>query len=449
MIKLLLSACKLTFGEFEEEEFKKFLRLGSILAMIIGIYWAMRPLKDSLFIQLAGQANIPYAKTVSLLLMVPTIALYSKLLDTMPKIKLLGKLPSVVYGSMILIYAGFIWLVQSGALKPNLFTVIAGYFWYFLVESFGSLAVALFWAFLAEITNVESSKKGFPLIYALAQLGGITFPYILIKLPVQMNVKTDAVSMVMIVILLFLIAPLVKYVVSKTPKEELSAQNLESAPAATKKKEKAGFTEGLKLLLTKPYLLGIFGSLAFFEIIVTIFDFNFKYEAGNVYSKVELTSYFATYSSVVNIVSFLFLILGVNKITKRLGITVSLVIVPIAFGLAVLGFTTLNSLQFLFCLMVGSKAINYALNGPSLKQLYVPTSPAAKSKAQAWIETFGSRGAKEIGSGINMLPNLIGRATYKMVGSGICMVFVIIWIGVSLYLGRTYKKAVDSNTNVC
>lgn len=448
MLKFLMSICKLTFGEFEEEEFKKFLRLGSILAMIIGVYWAMRPLKDSLFIQLAGQANIPYAKTVSLLLMIPTIALYSKLLDAMPKIKLLGKLPSMVYGSVVLIYAGFIWLLQSGVINPNLFTVIAGYLWYFFVESFGSLVVALFWAFLAEITNVEASKKGFPLIYALAQLGGIIFPYILIKLPVQMNVKTDAVSMIMIVLLLFLISPLVKYVANKTPKEELSAQSLETT-SVTKKKEKTGFVEGLKLLLTKPYLLGIFGSLAFFEIIVTIFDFNFKYEAGNVYSKVELTSYLATYSSVVNIVSFLLLILGVNKITKRLGITVSLITVPIVFGLAILGFITLNSLQFLFCLMVGSKAINYALNGPSLKQLYVPTSPAAKSKAQAWIETFGSRGAKELGSGINMLPNVIGRSVYKLASSGICMVFVVIWIGISLYLGRTYKKAVDSHTNVC
>lgn len=448
MIKFLMSLCKLAFGEFEEEEFKKFLRLGSILAMIIGIYWAMRPLKDSLFIQLAGQANIPYAKTVSLILMIPTIAFYSKLLDKMPKIELLGKLPSLFYGSIVLIYSGFIWLVQSGAIKPNLFTVIAGYLWYFFVESFGSLVVALFWAFLAEITNVEASKKGFPLIYALAQLGGIVFPYILIKLPVKMNVKTDAISMIMIVVLLFLISPLVKYVVDKTPKEELSVKDEKETPTS-KKKEKTGFMEGLKLLFTKPYLLGIFGSLAFFEIIVTIFDFNFKYEAGSVYSKVELTSYFATYSSVVNIVSFLFLIFGVNKITRRLGITVSLAIVPVAFGLAVLGFTMLNSLQFLFCLMVGSKAINYALNGPSLKQLYVPTSPAAKSKAQAWIETFGSRGAKEIGSGINMLPNVIGRSAYKLVGSGIGMVFVVIWLGVSIYLGRTYTKAVNSHKNVC
>ena len=206
MTKLLMSLCKVVFGEFEEKEFKKFLRLGSVLLMIIGIYWTMRPLKDSLFIGLVGGQNIPWAKTVSLILMIPTVAFYTKLLDMFPKIKLLGKLPSLVYGSVILVYSGFIWAFQSGMIAPSIFTVVLGYFWYFFVESFGSLIVALFWAFLAEITNVEASKKGFPLIYALAQFGGITFPYILIQLPVNIfHVKTSAVSMLLIVIMLFLI----------------------------------------------------------------------------------------------------------------------------------------------------------------------------------------------------------------------------------------------------
>ena len=33
--------------------------------------------------------------------------------------------------------------------------------------------------------------------------------------------------------------------------------------------------------------------------------------------------------------------------------------------------------------MVGSKAINYALNGPALKQLYIPTTTDVRFKAQA------------------------------------------------------------------
>ena len=159
MTKLLMSLCKVVFGEFEEKEFKKFLRFGSVLAMIIGIYWSMRPLKDSLFTMLAGKENIPWAKTVSLILMIPTVAFYTKMLDIYPKIKLLGKLPSFVYGTVILVYAGFIWMFEGGVIKASVLTAGLGYFWYFFVESFGSLIVALFWAFLAEIQMLKPRKK--------------------------------------------------------------------------------------------------------------------------------------------------------------------------------------------------------------------------------------------------------------------------------------------------
>ena len=65
MIKFLMAICRFNFGKFEEKEFRKFFRMGSIFFMLIGIYWTMRPLKDSLFIQLVGKEYIPYAKTVS------------------------------------------------------------------------------------------------------------------------------------------------------------------------------------------------------------------------------------------------------------------------------------------------------------------------------------------------------------------------------------------------
>lgn len=447
MTKFLMSICKVIFGEFEEKEFKKFLRLGSVLAMIIGIYWSMRTLKDSLFVLLSGADNLPWAKNVSLILMIPTIAFYSKLLDKFPKIKLLATLPSFVYGTVILCYSGFIWLFESGVIASSVVTKCLGYFWYFFVESFGSLIVALFWSFLSDITSVEASKKGFPLIYALAQIGQMAFPFALITMPASLHVTSNAISMILIVCLLLLIHPLVKYIAKATPKEDLVAQNVETN--SNQKKKKTGFLEGLKLLFTTPYLACIFFSLAFYEVISTIFDFNFKYEASLVYSGVQLTKYYATYTEIVGFVTFLFLIFGINKITKRLGITASLIIVPSFFGLATLGFLKIQSLDFLLLLAVASKSVNYALNGPSLKQLYVPTSPEARSKAQAWIETFGSRSAKGSGSLLNLLQKVIGKSSAKLCSCGIGLVLVMIWLAMSAYLGKTYKKAVNKKTNVC
>ncbi len=47
--------CRFNFGNFEKDEFKKFLRMGAIFALMIGVYWTLRPLKDAVFIQLVGK----------------------------------------------------------------------------------------------------------------------------------------------------------------------------------------------------------------------------------------------------------------------------------------------------------------------------------------------------------------------------------------------------------
>ncbi len=449
MIKLLMTICKFNFGKFEEREFRKFVRMGTIFFMLIGIYWSMRPLKDSLFVQLAGAVYQPYAKTVSLILMIFFVAIYTKILDFVSKSKLLSLMPPIYFGSIMLLYAIFIWAFQSGTIQPSTITVVLGYFWYFFVESFGSIIVALFWSFATDITKAESAKQGFPLIYTFGQLGGVLLPLLLITLPVSIGVKSDALSIVVLAVLTLVVTLLVRHLLRSTPDDLLESVVKEESDNGSKKKEKTGFTEGLKLLFTHKYLLGMFAVNFFFEFIVTVFDFNFKLSASQVYSGVELTKYLAIYGSCVNIVSLVFLLLGVSNITKKLGIGVALSLVPVMFGLAIFGFLTINSLTFLFCLMIASKAINYALSGPALKQLYIPTSKDAKSKAQAWVETFGSRFSKEGGAGVNMLYSALGTATYRLLTSGLGFVFVVAWFLIALYLGRTYKKAVDTNTIVC
>ena len=173
MVKLLMSLLKFNFGEFEEREFRNFLRMGMILLTLVGIYWSMRPLKDSLFIQMVGAVYQPYAKTVSLVFMIFFVALYTKLLDFIPKSKLLSLMPPVFYGVGMLLFAAFVWAYQQGIIAPSALTVVLGYVWYFFVESFGSVVIALFWAFATDITKADSAKRGFPLIYLFAQIGGV------------------------------------------------------------------------------------------------------------------------------------------------------------------------------------------------------------------------------------------------------------------------------------
>ncbi len=235
-----------------------------------------------------------------------------------------------------------------------------------------------------------------------------------------------------------------------TPSDLLIAFKDESSKSSDAPQHEPGFLEGLKLLVSNRYLIGIFMVQFIYEFIVTIFDYNFKLAAATQFSGVELSNYLSIYASSVNIISLTCLLLGVSNITRYLGIGVSLALMPVIVGLALFSFLTLDSITFLFGLMVGSKAINYALNGPSLKQLYIPTTTDVRFKAQAWIETFGSRASKEAGSLFNMLlkpmqsifGEVAGKGHYLILSGVAGFPLVVVWFVIAIYLGKKFNIAI-------
>ncbi len=456
MLRLFQWICRFNFGNFEKEEFKKFLRMGCIFALIIGVYWTLRPLKDAIFIQLVGRLQLPFAKTVSVIALLPLVMFYTKLLERTSREKMLVILPTF-YGVSVLCFAFLMLFIQAPGQESVLFGAKAiGYLWYLFVESFGSLVVALFWAFATDSTEPLSAKRGFPLVVAIGQLGGVIFPYSIGGLPHRLGCCTDALSMFCLGGMILLIIPLVHYFLRATPNHLLASFHGKNESSEETKQE-PGFLEGLKLMLKNRYLLGIFAANFIYEVVVTIFDFNFKLAASSKYSGVALSKYLSVYGSSVNVVSLLCLLLGISNVTRFLGVGVALAAMPVIVGLALFGFLSLDSLTFLFALMVGSKAINYALNGPALKQLYIPTTADVKFKAQAWIETFGSRTSKQAGSLFNMslaplqgaFGSVVGRSHYLMLSGFVCFPLLALWLGVAVFLGSAFRRAVDEKSVIC
>jgi AAA family ATP:ADP antiporter len=184
---------------------------------------------------------------------------------------------------------------------------------------------------------------------------------------------------------------------------------------------------------------------------------HFGFVAAQTYTGHALKEYMGQYGSWVNTISLGCLLLGVSNIPRYLGIAISLAMLPLFIAAAITGFITVNNLTFLFWLMVTSKAVNYALNGPVMKQLYIPTTQDVRFKSQAWIETFGSRGSKEAGSIFNMLlaplvkryGPITGRSMHALWSSYIGYGLVVVWLFIAAYLGSTYKKAIDEKRVVC
>lgn len=436
------------WGKFESrEELFKFLQMAVIFGLIIGVYWALRPMKDSIFDAIIGGKQWLWsAKIVSLLINVPLVVIYSKLTDIFPRHKFFCFL-TIFYGICTL---GFAWAfsheqIGLANLTQDPYRFI-GWAWYVFVESFGSLVVALFWAIATDITKPEAAKRGFPLIGLFAQLANMVFPFFLTAK--RLNFNSSAPIVAICGALMIVIAFLMMNFIRTTPAEDLQGY---AAEGHAEEASEPGFFEGLKLLLTKGYLFGIFLILSIYEIIITIVDNHFKVTAFSTFTtETEVSQYLSQYAYTTGIVGSLCVLFGINSIQRKLGMAASLMLLPPLVGLAVLAVKfNPNSLNVVFWIMVFSKAVNYALNQPTMKQLYIPTTKDTKYKATAWIETFGSRLSKAGGSAFAGFRPAWGLTTFLSIATVGSLSLIVVWLFIAMYVSKKYNKAIKENTVVC
>lgn len=453
MLKRIATAL---WGKFESfDEVKKFGYLATIFGLIIGVYWTLRPIKDSQFGSVVGGAYLPWAKILSVFVTVVLVLVYGKLVDKFPRHK-------VFYG-IVSVYAVLALIFTWGFMHPTIgFTNtvadpyrIIGWAFYLWVESFGSLIVALFWAITTDSTKPESAKRGFPVIALFGQLGNIFGPLLLNTKRLGLAHSGPIVGIC--AILMFVIVGLFFMAMNSIPKSQMTGYH--EGEAADEVHSEPGFFEGLKLLLTHKYLAGLFLITSIYELVSTIFDNHFKQAVFATFETEALRSaYLSSYAVWTGIIATTCIILGINNIQKWLGMVASLILTPLLVAVAVIWIKfNPHSLTSAFWVMAGSKAVNYALNGPAMKQLYIPTSKDAKYKSQAWIEMFGSRMAKGAASGVNVFRAsfqkaygaLDGVAMFLTMTTFMSFGLIGVWLLVVMMVASAYTRAIKDKTIVC
>lgn len=423
------------WGDLTSDELKKFGLLACTYLFIIGTYWLMRPLKDAIFMRVVGKNYLPAAKILSVLIMIPLILIYSKLVDVVQKHKLFYII-FIFYGIIFLSIAYFLGHPSIGLANQDLGSDrLLGWAFYLGIESFGSLAITLFWSFVASTCDTASAKKGYALILFGAQFGSVAGPFLAGKATI-----IGMQPLVLMVAFGILIVPvIIRLLLHKYPYffNEVDTEKKTHKPST-------GPIQGLKLLFSHTYLVGILGLVTLYEIIGTIIDYQMKFMADGTFSSVEvLTEFFGAYGFYANLLALLFALVGTNFFIRKFGLVASLVSYPITVGLVVIMVWINPTLYAFFGAMIAIKGFSYALNKPCVEIMYIPTSKDVKFKAKSWIDVFGSRSAKAGGAAINAFFTEISSLLFF--GSLISIGVVGVWIATAFFVGKKNQHLVREN----
>ncbi len=453
--------------DLKDSEIKKFGILSIAFLFTIGTYWMLRLLKDTVFFKIAfpealgwaphqGGLFQPLAKFYSVFVVIFMVLIYSKLVDLFEKHKLFYIICSfyaVIFGTItvLLVIRDF---HGDIALGKNVLGAL-GWVSYFAIESFGSIVVSLFWAFVASVTDTDSAKRGYPFIIAGAQIGAIGGS--------ALNIVSEhlgAIWKLFFMSTLFLAAIMffIYYFMKVVPASELVGNKAAHKTEKVKEGFFEGFVSGLRLLVTRPYLFGILIVSTFYEVVNTIIDYQMKRQASvfpAYATELGFNKFLGYFGVCTNGLAFVVALLGTSYLMKRYGLSFCLLVFPVCLTVAFSGLYlfyqfgggSTNPAQLLwvtFGVMMIAKGLSYAVNNPAKDMMYIPTSKDAKFKSKGWIDMFGGRTAKAAGGRVtDFFKSDLGQLmTYGTVfGLGV----IGIWILFAIYVGATNKKLIQEN----
>jgi ATP:ADP antiporter, AAA family len=445
--------------EIEPQERMKLFFLSLLYFLVVGAYTITRDLKSSIFLETVGKEYIPWVKVISMLMLVPAIFFYSRLVDRVRRYQVLI-VYSVLFGIANLVFAYYIGHPQNGILNTDAHpSRLFGWFFYFFVEGYSPFVVGVFWALANSVNSPAEAKRNYGYMVAGSKLGGMASAalawyifHLSSKLAYPYLTHVVAHQLILVVSTLFLaLVPIVALAfIKKVPgyllhgyeaayQQEKQQQKLE-APS------KPSMFAGLEMFVKYPYVLGIFGMVFFYETISTVLGYlRLGAAETGAESISDVSKVLFEIAFKAHFVGFLISLIGTQALLSRLGTRICLLLIPLSMGGILFYLIFETSPYALRNAFVVFTALNYAFLAPVRESLYLPTVKEIKFKSKSWIDAFGSKFAKTTGSMFNVFAENMGSGVMLPVYSFFFAVIICMWFVVAFFLGRRFEKAVVNN----
>jgi AAA family ATP:ADP antiporter len=390
--------------------------------LITVVLYQLKPVSRSLLIESLGVDSLPYVWIGTALALGTALPFYCRLMGHFSRLHaVLGSL--LIFITLLVLFR--IWLSSAGNIAATAF--------YIFVDVFAVVLVEQLWSLTNSIYNTEEGKRWYGIIGTGGLVGSVIgggIAALLIKYTPLQTVDLLLVAAAILGLIGALTWVMGKCGVYRELKVGISLRQTQG---------------GWRVYLRSRYLLLIALILFLAQVATPFVEYQFLKTVEGSYRELQArTAFLSTFFGVLGMISIGVNILITPLVHRKLGVIAGLLVQPIMLALSAYGFMLQSGLFLGAAMKICDRALSYSINRVSKELLYVPMEPVLTYQAKAWIDMFGYRLFKALGSVMILLltqwlPVTVGLARLSVVTLGLCLA----WVVAVLYLQDHYKRVLQ------
>jgi AAA family ATP:ADP antiporter len=331
--------------------------------------------------------------------------------------------------------AGLLGFYALLVLAPASIGVHTGQVFYVWFSVFNLFATMLFWALMADRFTNEQSKRLFGVIAVGGTLGAIFGPWLASVLARPLG--TPALLPIAAAFLLLALG-LAWWLTRLHTDNAAAAAAVASADAAERPPIGGNAWEGMQAVARSPYLLGICAYVLIVAVMTTLLYFTRLQMVAALGTSLDArTATFARIDMITQTATLVLQALVTGHLMKRLGVAVTLALLPITTLLGFIGLALVGSLAALIAFEAAYRAVQRGVMRPARETLFTTVSRADRYKAKAFIDTFVYRAGDVVGAQTEGLLGRLGMGLAALAAFAVPL--AVVWAALGLWLGHAQR----------
>ncbi|TAK87168.1 MAG: MFS transporter [Betaproteobacteria bacterium] len=316
------------------------------------------------------------------------------------------------------------------ALAPASIGERTGQVFYVWFSVFNLFATMLFWAMMADRFSLEQSKRLFGVIAVGGTLGAIFGPWLAAVLAKPLG--TAALLSVAAGFLLLALGA-AWWLTGIYPEKN-------HPPASSAHAVIGGSAwEGFHAVFRSPYLLAICAYVLIVAVMATFIYFTRLQMVAALGANLDMrTAMFARIDLIAQAATLVLQAIVTGHLMRRLGVSVTLALLPLTAALGFLGLALLGSLAALIAFEATFRAVQRGIMRPARETLFTVVARADRYKSKAFIDTFVYRAGDVIGAQTEGLLGRLGMGLAAL--ASFALPLAMIWMALGVWLGYAQRK---------